>query len=240
MQLNDARPVACEFGSTRADAPRVALIGDSHAFQLLSTFQRMARREGWHLTTFFKGACPWSTTPLATPGAFGDACARWRKGVERKLQRRHFDVIVTTALSATPFATGAHGSRQDAAVEGYRRAWQRQLARGTAIVALADNPTWDTDPNKCLRTHRPSACTRPRAVAVDAHDPLREAAASTPGVTLLDFTDVYCDREHCHPVVGGADVYRDQDHLTVSFTDSLAPQLTTAVRAALKRAGSVP
>ena len=36
VQLNDSRPVRCEFGSRDPDAPRVALIGDSHAYQLLS------------------------------------------------------------------------------------------------------------------------------------------------------------------------------------------------------------
>ena len=42
VQLTDARPVSCTFGSDDPDAPRVALVGDSHAYQLLSTFQRIA------------------------------------------------------------------------------------------------------------------------------------------------------------------------------------------------------
>src|SRR5690606_28113975 len=65
VQLNDPTPVSCEFGSKDADAPRIALIGDSHAFQLLETFKDIAEAEGWQLITYFKGACAWSTTPLA-------------------------------------------------------------------------------------------------------------------------------------------------------------------------------
>ncbi len=54
-------------------------------------------------------------------------------------------------------------------------------------------------------------------------DPLRSAASGLDGVTLLDFTDVFCDENVCWPVVGGANIYRDQDHLTVTFADTLAP-----------------
>jgi hypothetical protein len=43
----------------------------------------------------------------------------------------------------------------------------------------------------------------------------------------------------CAPVVGGANIYRDQDHLTVTFADSLSPWYTEAIEAALaNRVGS--
>ena len=70
-------------------------------------------------------------------------------------------------------------------------------------------------------------------------DPLRDAASGLDDVTLLDFTDVFCGEETCAPVVGGANIYRDQDHLTVTFADSLAPWYTEAIEAALaNRVGS--
>ena len=56
-------------------------------------------------------------------------------------------------------------------------------------------------------------------------------------MTLLDFTSVFCDDDTCFPVVGGANVYRDQDHLTVTFANSLAPQYVMAIESAL--AGAV-
>jgi hypothetical protein len=37
----------------------------------------------------------------------------------------------------------------------------------------------------------------------------------------------------CFPVVGGANLYRDQDHLTVTFADTLRPQITAAIRDAM-------
>ena len=105
--------------------------------------------------------------------------------------------------------------------------------RGVPVVTMVDNPVWETDPNKCLRTRDAAACSGARADVLVADDPLRAAADGFQGVTLLDFTDVYCGAETCFPVVGGANVYRAQDHLTVTFADTLAPPLTAAITEAL-------
>ncbi|MDT0181537.1 acyltransferase family protein [Microbacterium sp. ARD31] len=233
VQLNDARPVSCEFGSDAEDAPTVALVGDSHAFQLLSTFQRMADDNGWRLITYFKGACPWNNTPLATPGAFGAACSEWREGVTTAMSEQQIDAVFTAAIATTPYASAGFGSTAEAAVAGYREAWSQVLDRGIPVVTVVDNPVWETDPNKCLRTRDQAECDAGRGEVLVADDPLREAAEGMPGVTLLDFTDVFCDADRCRTVVGGANIYRDQDHLTVTFADTLAPWYTAAIEEAL-------
>ncbi len=233
VQLNDSRAVSCEFGSTAPGAPRIALVGDSHAYQLLSTFQRMADKNGWHLTTYFKGACPWNTTQLSTSGAFGAACTDWRNGVTAALKNAPLDAVFTAAISSTPYSSAGYDSAHAAAVAGYRNAWSEVLSRGIPVITVVDNPAWETDPNKCLRTRTVSDCTGARVDRLTNSDPLKDAATGVPGVTLLDFTDVFCNATTCFPVVGGANLYRDQDHLTVTFLDTLAPQYTAAIKAAL-------
>lgn len=234
VQLNDARPVSCEFGVDAAEAPRIALVGDSHAYQLLPTFQRLAEERGWHLTTWFKGACPWNDTPLSTPGAFGAACTEWRAGVESAMADAGLDAVFTAALATTPYSSAGYPTAQDAAVAGYREAWGRMLDRDVPVITVVDNPVWPTDPNKCLRTRDVAECDGARADVLVAEDPLRDAAEGLDGVTLIDATDAFCDDEVCWPVVGGANIYRDQDHLTVTFADSLAPQYAAAIEEALR------
>lgn len=233
VQLTDSRPVSCTFGSDDPDAPRVALIGDSHAYQLLSTFQRMADENGWQLVTWFKGACPWNATPLATPGAFGAACTEWRDRVQNAIDDADLDAVFTAAIATTPYSAAGHDSSYDAAVAGYRDAWSTVTARGIPVVTVVDNPVWETDPNKCLRTHDMSDCDGARSDVLVDDDPLRGAASGLDSVTLLDFTDVFCGPDTCAPVVGGANIYRDQDHLTVTFADTLAPWYTDAIERAL-------
>src|SRR3546814_9653828 len=128
MRISDWSSDVCS-----SDLVSVALVGDSHAYQLLSTFQRIADREGWRLKTFFKGACPWSTTPLSTPGAFGEACTQWREGVSAQLEQADIDAVFTAALATTPFASAGHDSSYDAAVAGYREAWSTLTDRGIPL-----------------------------------------------------------------------------------------------------------
>ena len=237
VQLTDARPVSCTFGSDDPDAPRVALIGDSHAYQLLPTFERMAEDNGWQLVTWFKGACPWNTTPLSTPGAFGAACTEWREGVQQAIDDTELDAVFTAAIATTPYSSDGYGSAYDAAVAGYRDAWSTVTDRGIPVITVVDNPVWETDPNKCLRTRDASECDAVRADVLVANDPLREAASGLESVTLLDFTDAFCGDETCAPVVGGANIYRDQDHLTVTFVNTLAPWYTEAIETAMARRG---
>ena len=233
VQLTDSRSVSCTFGSEDPGAPRVALIGDSHAYQLLPTFQRMADEHGWQLVTWFKGACPWSTTPLSTPGAFGAACTEWREGVQRAIDDADLDAVFTAAIATTPYSAAGFDSAHDAAVAGYREAWSTVTDRGIPVVTVVDTPVWETDPNKCLRTRAVAECGAARSAVLVADDPVRDAASGAGSVTLLDFTDVFCGSTTCSPVVGGANVYRDQDHLTVTFADTLAPWYSEAIEAAL-------
>jgi len=237
VQLTDSRPVSCTFGSDDPDAPRIALIGDSHAYQLLTTFQRMADENGWQLVTWFKGACPWNTTPLSTPGAFGAACTEWRERVQNAIDDADLDAVFTAALATTPYSSAGYDSSHDAAVAGYREAWSTVQERGIPVITVVDNPVWETDPNKCLRTRDVAECDGVRSDVLVADDPLKEAASGLDAATLLDFTDVYCGAELCAPVVGGANIYRDQDHLTVTFADTLAPWYTAAIETALAKRG---
>jgi len=54
-------------------------------------------------------------------------------------------------------------------------------------------------------------------------------------VTLLDFSDTYCTADECPAVVGGANVYRDVDHLTRTFAFTLEPFLGRAMADAIGR-----
>jgi peptidoglycan/LPS O-acetylase OafA/YrhL len=237
--LNDARLNTCEFGdTTSATAPRVAVIGDSHAYALLDPIIQLAEKNGWHLTTYLKGGCVWSTNPLPTAGAFADSCAEWRAALSAELDTvRPYDAIFTAALTDRPAIGSAVATAETA---GFTAAWAQALGAGSPIVTVVDNPVWEDDPNKCLRVSEESACAEPRSAGLAGADPqadaAREAVAAGQDVTLLDFSATYCGPIDCLPVIGGANVYRDQDHLTRTFAFTLAPFLEVPLASAIARA----
>jgi peptidoglycan/LPS O-acetylase OafA/YrhL len=236
--LNDATVRDCEYGSDAPDARRIALIGDSHAYALMDPFIEMAEQNGWHLTTYLKGGCPWTTTPLKARDAFAVSCDDWRASLTAELaEHEPFDAVFTAALTDRNVPGTAND--EDVAATGYGEAWQPVLEAGTPIVTVVDNPGWPDDPNKCLRTSEASTCTIPREEGLAERDPIAmaavAAAAAGSDVTLLDFSDTYCSATECSAVVGGANVYRDVDHLTRTFAFTLEPFLSGAMSAALER-----
>ena len=228
-QLNDATLRPCEFGSEDPTAPRVALIGDSHAYQYLGTMIALAESEGWALTTYLKGACPWNATPLAEGGVFGAGCAQFQARLADELTGGEpFDAIVTTGFAETSYAGGT-----DSAVAGLVAAWS---AAGAPVVAIVDNPSWPEDPNKCLRQVGDAAgCTIAADEALVDPDPIAVAAAgAASGVAaVIDLTAFYCPDGECRSVIAGANVYRDRDHLTATWISTLAPVLRESLGTAL-------
>jgi len=47
---------------------------------------------------------------------------------------------------------------------------------------------------------------------------------------VVDLTDHFCDRDWCYPVIGGALVQKDINHLTATFVETLGPYLLADVR----------
>jgi hypothetical protein len=48
-------------------------------------------------------------------------------------------------------------------------------------------------------------------------------------VQVIDMTHYICDQARCYPVVGGAMVYKDPQHITEVFSTTLGPYLGDAL-----------
>ena len=237
---NDGTLRPCHFGpganphdptasATDAGAPRIALIGDSHAYQFIDVVAALAADEGWSLTTYLKGACPWNALPNPHQTSFGVACRSFQSALADELATAEpYDVIITTAISTSVFEGASGDTFVEDAAAGYVDAWAG--AQGASIVVVRDNPAWLEDPNKCLRaSDTVDDCVRARADALVDPDPIAVAAAEA-DAALIDLTDWYCDDEVCYAVVNGANVYRDADHLTETWATTMTDRFRLATR----------
>ncbi|MGH2899099.1 MAG: SGNH hydrolase domain-containing protein, partial [Solirubrobacteraceae bacterium] len=55
----------------------------------------------------------------------------------------------------------------------------------------------------------------------------------SPRVSAIDLTRFFCDPQRCFPVIGGASVYKDVDHISAVYARSLGPFLLRAYDAIL-------
>ncbi|WP_028064026.1 SGNH hydrolase domain-containing protein [Solirubrobacter soli] len=230
----DATPMLapCHFGVAPGEAREsVALIGDSHAEHWRAALDVVAQAKRWRVVAMTRGGCPLTDTPVSHfPPPQAAECQSFNAAARAWLfDHPEVHTVFVSANDMSQFAGDA--------VAGYRSAWQSLPASVRTIYVLRDTPSrvsleTSTCVERLLRARRAigSRCAEPRAGALPP-DPQVEAARA-PGddrVRLLDLSDRMCTATLCPPVVGGALVLRDLDHLTRTFSTTLGPYLLRAL-----------
>jgi peptidoglycan/LPS O-acetylase OafA/YrhL len=228
----------CSFGAPAGRAiATVALVGDSHASHWRAALDRVARARRWAGLSLTHTGCPLSKATKNLPEPQRTQCVRWNGQVVRWFSRH--PEVRTVFVSAISGGTGviAPGRNQLAAQrDGYLRAWRALPASVERIVVIRDTPKVLGDTDSCVQraiaAHRRAgaACDVPRRAAL-TEDSAATAARRlrSPRVGVVDLTRFFCDRSACPPVIGGALVYKDQNHMTELYSTSLAPYLGRAI-----------
>lgn len=227
----------CRFGA-EGDDPTVALIGDSHASAWRAPVDRVAQARGLQGVSLTYTGCPFSTAVRDVPEPARGRCEQFRDEVFAWLEGQpQIRTVVTVALAGGSGVVADGGRTQEqAAADGYADAWRRLPDTVEQIIVVRDNPKAGKGTDECVQraidAKRPAgpACAISRAEALDP-DPQVAAAsqAGDPRVSVVDLTDRFCDDRRCYPVVGGALVHRDQDHINPVFGATLAPALDRAL-----------
>lgn len=221
----------CVFGK-HGSTVRVALIGDSHAAAWFPALKAISDQEGWELHTYFKASCAFSNAAReVAPGqdAAAASCAQWNKTLATDLSKTEsFSVVFTSAFAnGLQFLDGAGRPSEAAAIDGFRSAWRPLVDRDTTIVVIADTPHLGPAGLACVQSHLadPSECTLRAADALSTDTALTAAAEGQRNAIAVNMTDYFCTASVCPLVVGGVFVYRDAQHITATYSRSLAPWL---------------
>jgi peptidoglycan/LPS O-acetylase OafA/YrhL len=234
----------CVLGDANASTV-IALLGDSHAEHWLGGLDRAGREHGWRIDAMVKGGCPVADmTELGSErfARYYRQCARYREAMLRRIIAMRPAAVV---LSSWDHYIPPDGNAEDWQVSpamwerGLRRTYARLAAAGIGTIVLRDVPRTGFDVPACLsrRAARlPFArdCTYDRAmslsrIAIAAQD---RAARGLP-VILLDMNDQVCETARCGVVRNGAIVFTDDNHLTATFSRSLAPVLGERIAEAM-------
>jgi hypothetical protein len=78
-------------------------------------------------------------------------------------------------------------------------------------------------------------CGRARTMALsdDLWAAEHEAARGLSRVSLADLSRHFCDETTCPPTRDGQVLYRDANHISVAYAESLAPELSSLIGASL-------
>jgi hypothetical protein len=235
MEVRRSRLRVCAFGVPREQArTTVALIGDSHASALRPAFDRVARDRGWRALSITRTGCPLSQAVLDTREPARSNCVQWNAEVTAWL-REHPEVTTVFAASRVGTRVVHDAAEEDgftARRRGFLEAWRALPPSVTRVVAIRDTPNMRDGTQACVSgamgTGRDPglACAVPRREALGGDAQVAAVELDRSGrLASVDLTDQLCDGLRCFPVVGGALVFRDEDHLNAVFAATLAPML---------------
>ena len=124
---------------------------------------------------------------------------------------------------------------------GLRRTYERLSKAGVPVLAIRGTPRTWFDVPACLSRRAANlplarACEYERAASLSrvAADAQTEAARGL-DVSFIDMNDQICATAKCQVVRGGLIVFTDDNHLTASFSQSMAPVLGARLESALGR-----
>jgi hypothetical protein len=220
-----ADPVAHE--PVEPPARRIVVVGDSHAQQLTGALLPIAEQNNWQLISIIRGACPFSTASETVPD--DQECLDWNAAAADEITALQPDAVVTLA------SRDVRAGLTEQTPPGFVEAWRRLDAQGIRVLALRDNPRFGYSVPDCVQTHPDdqTPCGVSRADVYAPVPPWAEIPDIPGNVSFVDIADAVCDPDLCPAVVGNVFVYLDDNHLTATYSMSMADLIADQVHAGL-------
>ncbi|MBM7051175.1 acyltransferase family protein [Rothia sp. ZJ1223] len=200
----------------------VIAVGNSHMEQWIDNLHALAQQYHWNLRFLQYNDC-YMFEPSANTGDPG--CNKWIGPAKAFIDGEAPDAVVTVGTVSVRENAGEYLPSE---LEGYI---QHVQAQGIELVALRDNPRFWV-PHADCETRTDSLCEYDSELAA-SENPLQPLAEQYDNFSTVDMTDVICPEQKCPSTVGNVYTYRDDSHLTKTFTDSAHSIFSTRLLAAL-------
>ena len=227
------RPVVesgpCAYGADDAKA-RVVLFGDSHAQQYFPALERIGRDRDWHITGLTKVGCTPASISVWSGSLKGPypQCDEWRENSLSRIEAEDPDLVVIS--SASYYHVDDDGQRlghlpsRPLLADAYAETVRRLLAAGAEVAVMIDIPEAPFDVSDCVSENLDSLseCAFPLEDAVNNLHFDVPAAREVPEAHSIEIQRVMCPDRVCRAVIGNVLVYRETNHVTATFSETLA------------------
>ncbi|ANE03367.1 acyltransferase family protein [Corynebacterium crudilactis] len=228
-------PEFCTFGNPESSV-EVYLVGGSHAEQWISPLDTLGQQNNFKVIPLVRQSCPTFVEDL--DGIFSEDCAEFNEYVIERLAEVKPDLVVSN--STRPLLEKGRGI--DEVPESYITLWDFLEAENIPFLGLRDNP-WFIQPSgegwlvsQCYEEERSlEDCSITRDNFYALVDPAAEELASRPNMLAVDTSAWFCPDDICVPVIGNVYVYRDGNHMSDEYAQSLTPLVWGSMRKLLGR-----
>ncbi|MFJ5954801.1 acyltransferase family protein [Paenarthrobacter sp. NPDC092416] len=203
---------------------RIVVLGDSHAQQYMAALGPIAKEHGWEVVTLLKGSCRFGAESTERSAE----CNEFNKASAQYVMDHKPDAVFTVASlthATAPFETE---------VPGYLEGIKPFTDAGIDVVGVRDNPRFSINMPECVQKKGPDSpdCNAPLEESLAASSPLDDYLGKVERLYLMDMSDFICEQGTCPAVVGNVYVYKDDNHLTKTYVQSMIPMFEERLLAA--------
>jgi hypothetical protein len=168
-------------------------------------------------------------------------CLQWNEQVPKWFaQHPAIHTAFVVAHFAGDVVVPEGSTERETKIAGFQAAWRALPASIKHIVVIRDTPIVGFNANECVRKAKAKRRNAGSVCAVRRKEALREDPAvvaarrlNSNRVKVIDMSHFLCSKTLCFPVIGGALVYKDDQHMTDVFATTLGPYLLRAVKKVL-------
>ncbi|SER70629.1 Peptidoglycan/LPS O-acetylase OafA/YrhL, contains acyltransferase and SGNH-hydrolase domains [Gracilibacillus ureilyticus] len=199
----------CSYGDTTDPEYTLALVGGSHSGHWFPPIVTAAEQLNIEVQLYYKDACRFSTDDFN--GGLDETCMSWNEELVEVLEKDMPDMIFTTAT--------VEGSLE--IPQGYIDLWENYEGRAE-IIAIRDTPKFPYEVPACVEDKGMNDCHTEREGMMEDGKLTEEGRDLPENVHLIDFSDYICDDDTCYSVLNNIIIYRDTNHITTTFSETLA------------------
>lgn len=227
VNFGTTQPKDCVYGNP-ASTKVVGLYGDSHAAQWFPALKLAAEQNDWKLIIYTKRGCPPANilTYSSVLGQTYTQCGEWRKNVKKKMRADGVKVVLVVHFDRLLSAANQLPIWQKDWRDGLQTTINELRRIGAEPVLFADTPYPGRDVPTCLSSNINSVQSCTLAVSKSFREDIAEVRTDLSvenNVALLQTQDWFCTRAVCPTIVGNILVYRDDNHVTTTYAEFLAP-----------------
>jgi hypothetical protein len=211
----------CTLGNVNATR-RFVVFGDSHAAALTPALSYFGKQHRWSITPVIHTGC---TMGVATAG--GKVCAPWWPLVVPRIRQLHPAFVIVAQYNDPRVPTQQMYDGLDTELTAFAKIAPK-------VIVMEDDPRHPAIlPVPCLGAAGATlgSCAFPFGPDLQAeHAQIAQIVASH-GDIYLPTLQWYCYSDLCPMVVGRTVVYRDTEHMTITYSNQLAPAVSAALAA---------
>lgn len=212
----DRNSACTAYGNHLESDASVFIAGNSHAQQLLLPMvEPLLREKNWSAEAVLKGACTWGEAAKSE-----EACKAHNEILRDYvdiLEPEYVFLIVTQTVVDSP---------KERLIPGVEELILDLTSQGITVVGLTDNLRSDRNLYACSDERDQfgiyGGCELPERQHFSSVSPANRMTG-IPGFHLIDLRDLYCVDGSCPTIIGNIFVYMDKNHVSSSYSASMAP-----------------